>query len=69
MPKFQLGRKASDWFVTLYVLGTLYVRFQLEPQFQGNFLISVGLGAFALLFLWALAKSKFINPSWFGLGN
>lgn len=65
--KWQLGRKASDVFVVVYVAGTLLLRFFLEPQLQGRLLISIALGAFALLFLWALAKSKLINPSWFGL--
>lgn len=64
---FQLGRKLSDLFVTLYIITTLFLRFYLEPQLNGHFLISVGIGAFALLFLWALAKSKVIRPSFFGL--
>jgi hypothetical protein len=68
LPSFlQLGRKTSDVFVTLYVMATLFGRFWLEPQLNGHFLLSVGLGAFALLFLWALYQVKFINPSWFGL--
>ena len=65
--KFQLGRKLSDLFVAVYIISTLFLRFYLEPQLHGQYLISVGLGAFALLFLWALAKSKVINPSYFGL--
>lgn len=64
---FPIGRLASDIFVTLYVAATLYVRFLLEPQLHGHILVSVALGAFALLFLWALIKSKIINPSFFGL--
>ena len=65
--KIQLGRKLSDLFVTLYVMITLLLRFYLEPQLNGHFLASVGIGAFALLFLWALSKSNIINPSLFGL--
>ena len=65
--KLQLGRKASDVFVIIYILGTLWLRFELENQLNGHVLASVGIGAFALLFLWALHKSKYINPSWFGL--
>ena len=65
--KLQLGKKASDIFVVLYIGGTLFLRFMLEPQLRGHFLVSTGVGAFALLFLWALAKSRIINPSWFGL--
>ncbi|MCB0546616.1 MAG: hypothetical protein KDD19_03455 [Phaeodactylibacter sp.] len=65
--KFQLGRKLSDLFVTVYIISTLFLRFYLEPQLNGHYLVSIALGAFALLFLWALARSKFINPSLFGL--
>ena len=65
--KFGLGQKASDIFVVIYIIATLFIRFLLEPQLKGHFLISVGIGLFALLFLWALSKSKLINPSWFGL--
>lgn len=68
--KFGLGQKASDVFVVIYIGVTLFIRFMLEPQLHGHFLISIGLGLFALLFLWALSRSKIINPSWFGLlGN
>ena len=65
--KLQLGQKASDIFVLIYIFGTLFIRFRLEEQLNGHILASVGLGAFALLFLWALNKSKYINPTWFGL--
>ena len=65
--KFGLGQKASDVFVVIYIAATLFVRFILEPQLGGHILISIGIGLFALLFLWALSKSKIINPSWFGL--
>jgi len=65
-----LSQKASDVFVVIYVLVTLYIRFILEPQLGGHILISLAIGLFALLFLWALTKSKIIKPSWFGLlGN
>ena len=65
--KFGLGQKASDVFVVIYIAATLLIRFILEPQLGGHILISIGIGLFALLFLWALSKSKIINPSWFGL--
>lgn len=64
---FPIGQKASDIFVLIYLGITLYLRFVLESQFQGRYLISIALGVFALLFLWALSSSKIINPSWFGL--
>ncbi len=59
----------SNVFVAVYILATLFLRFYLEPQLQGHFLISVLLGAFALLFLWALVKSKVIQPTIFNLGG
>lgn len=64
---FPIGSLASDIFVTIYLTATLYVRFLLEAQLNGHILASVALGAFALLFLWALTKSKIIKPSFFGL--
>ncbi|MFZ1290876.1 MAG: hypothetical protein WAR79_12345 [Melioribacteraceae bacterium] len=67
--KFNLGEKASDVFVIVYVTLTLFIRFLIQPQLGEHYFISIGLGAFALLFLWALVKSKLINPSWFGLFN
>jgi hypothetical protein len=64
--KLQLGRRASNIFVAIYLLITLYIRFSIEAQLNGNLLVSVGLGAFALLFLWAMTNSGYINPSFFG---
>ncbi|MEM9920551.1 MAG: hypothetical protein AAF990_20805 [Bacteroidota bacterium] len=65
--KLQLGHIASDIFVTIYVMLTLIGRIYIEPQLAGNFFISIAIGAFLLLFLWALVKSKFLRPTWFGL--
>lgn len=66
MARLSLGPAASDWFITIYLTITLALRFILEPQLQGFYIISLGLGAFALLFLWALIKSKVLRPSYFG---
>ena len=63
MHRLQLNTFWSNIFVIAYILGTMYVRFLIEPQLNGNILVSVGLGVFALLFLWALSKSKWITPS------
>ena len=64
--RFSLGGAASDWFIAIYLTITLGLRFVLEPQLQGYYIISIGLGAFALLFLWALVKSKVLRPTYFG---
>jgi hypothetical protein len=66
MRSFSLGPKASDWFIAAYLTLTLALRFYLEPQLQSFYVISVGLGLFALLFLWALVKSGFLQPTFFG---
>lgn len=61
-----LGPRTSDWFIVVYLTVTLALRFYLEPQLQSYYVISVGLGLFALLFLWALVKSKILRPTYFG---
>ncbi len=66
MARISLGPAASDWFIAIYLTITLALRFILEPQLQGFYLVSLGLGAFALLFLWALIKSKVLQPTYFG---
>lgn len=65
--RLQLGRKASDIIASVYIIGTLFLRILLEPQLNGHYFFSVALGAFGLLFLWALVKAKVLNPSFFGL--
>jgi low temperature requirement protein LtrA len=57
----------SNIFVVVYAALTLIVRIMLEPQLQGQYLISIGMGVFALLFLWALIKSGFVKPTILGL--
>lgn len=66
MARFSLGPRLSDWFIAVYLTITLALRFFLEPQLQGYYLVSLALGAFALLFLWALIKSKVLRPTYFG---
>lgn len=61
--KIRLGRITSDIFLIIYIMGTLALRFYLEPQLNGRFLISLSIGVFALLFLWALIRVKVLNPS------
>ena len=57
-----MNKRISNIIVIFYLCFTFAIRLVLEPQLQGNILISLGLGAFALLFLWALVKSKILNP-------
>jgi len=62
---FRLGRIPSILLIVAYLGVTLYFRFEVEPQLHNNPLISMALGAFGLLFIWALIKSGFLNPGWF----
>lgn len=57
----------SNVLTVVYIVVTLFLRIYLEPQFQGNYFISLLLGLFAILFLWAMIKSDFIRPTLFGL--
>ena len=61
----RFGTTFSRLFIILSIGVTLFLRFYLEPQLQGNMIISIGLGAFALIFLYALIKSGLLNPGWF----
>lgn len=65
--KFSIGRKASDIIASLYIIGTLFLRLQLEHQLDGRYFLSIALGLFGLLFLWALVKIGLLNPSFFGM--
>lgn len=67
--RFGLGPSASNVVVVLYVFGTLLMRFLLEPQLQGRATISLAMGGFALLFLWAMIRSKVLNPTLLGLAE
>jgi hypothetical protein len=59
----------SNNFIVVYAALTLIGRIMLEPQLQGQYLISIGMGAFALLFLWALIRSGFLKPTIWGLNK
>ncbi len=67
MIKLRLNPLLSDLFIAIYLLTTLGIRFYLEPQLQQHPAASIGVGVFALFFLWALVKGGFLNPNYFGL--
>lgn len=67
--KIRLGNKASDIFITIYVIITLASRIYIDSIFNGDFLSSLFLGFLTLFILWGLIKIKFLNPAWFGLFN
>jgi hypothetical protein len=59
----------SNVFVVVYIFVTLWARFVLEPQFRGQYIISLAFGAFALLFLWAVIRTGIITPTLLGLNR
>ena len=61
----RIGQLPSRVLIALYLLITLFVRFVIEPQLQGSMLVSVALGAFGMLFMYALIKTGILNPGWF----
>jgi len=61
-----MNQTISRIIVVLYIGSTLFWRIMLEPQLQGHFVFSILLGLMALLFLYALIKSRILRPNWFG---
>ncbi len=59
---YSISQKGSDFIVAGYIIATLFIRFWIEPQLLGNLWLSIALGLFALLFLWALIKTKILQP-------
>jgi hypothetical protein len=57
----QLGRTGSIIFSAVYIAVTLGARFYFEPQLHGFYIISIGIGIFMLVFLWALYYIRFLN--------
>lgn len=69
MKHFRLGGVASDIFISIYILVTLYLRFKFESQKPTGIFESIVLGICFVTIIWALIKLKFLNPNWFGLFN
>lgn len=63
---FRIGKTLSQIIVVLYVALTLYIRFTLEAQLQGMWVISLIVGAICLVILWAMIKIRILNPGWLG---
>jgi len=57
----------ADIIVGIYLMASLYLRFDIEPYFVGRPILSVGFGLFMLLLLWAAIKSGLLKPNYFGL--
>ena len=59
--------KYADFILTIYILGTLYLRFNLEDSLQHHPILSICLGGIMLLLAWAVIKVKWLQPDYFGL--
>ncbi|QXP62599.1 hypothetical protein [Polaribacter sp. HaHaR_3_91] len=67
--KFQLNPLASDIFISIYAVSTLYFRFKFEDNGNIDPILSVVLGLSFVTIIWVLIKLKILNPNWFGLLN
>jgi len=57
----------ADFIVSIYLLGTLFLRFQIEDSMTSHPILSIALGLVMILLLWAMIKIKFLQPNYFGL--
>ncbi|MAQ75891.1 MAG: hypothetical protein CL613_06125 [Aquimarina sp.] len=65
--KIRLNPLASDIFITIYIVVSLFVRFYFENKTPISTMNSLVIGVCFVIILWALIKLKFLNPNWFGL--
>jgi len=56
----------ADILITIYLLGTLFLRIIAEPALEAHPFISIGVGVVLLAFLWSLIKTKVLEPNYFG---
>ncbi len=69
MKLFRLNALASDVFISVYVILTLFLRFLFETTNNVGAVESLIMGFCFIVLLWVLIKSKILNPNWFGLFN
>lgn len=67
--KLKLNPLASDIFISIYAIVSLFLRFKFESDTPISPVNSIVIGAGFVLIIWALIKLKFLNPNWFGLLN
>ena len=65
--KFQLKPLASDIFISVYIVATLYLRLKLENESSVSPLTSLVIGLLSVFIIYAFIKLKVLNPGWFGL--
>ena len=67
--KISLNPIASDIFISVYVIITLFLRFKFESETPISPMNSLVMGVCFVVVIWVLIKLKFLNPNWFGLFN
>lgn len=67
--KLHLNALASDIFISIYAVVSLFLRFKLESEHSISLINSLFIGLAFVVIIWALIKLKFLNPNWFGLFN
>lgn len=67
--KFKLNPLASDVFICIYAIISLFLRFKLENEQTVSIANSLVIGACFVIIIWVLIKLKVLNPNWFGLFN
>lgn len=66
--KLELKPLASDIFIVIYVVATLFFRLKFEHNNNAvSPALSVVYGLCFIAFLWSMIKLKFLNPNYFGL--
>ncbi|MFD2540945.1 hypothetical protein ACFSSB_01325 [Lacinutrix gracilariae] len=67
--KFRINPLMSDIIISIYIIGTLFLRFKFENKTNVSPLLSIVMGVCFVVIIWALIKLKVLNPNWFGLFN
>ena len=67
--KLRLSPLASDIFITIYAIVSLYLRFKFESETPISPMNSIAMGICFVVILWVLIKLKVLNHNWFGLFN
>ena len=65
--KLRLNPLASDIFICIYAILSLFLRFKFESENPISPVNSIVMGIGFVVIIWALIKLKFLNPNWFGL--
>jgi hypothetical protein len=65
--KLSLSPLVSDIFILAYAAVTLYLRFKLEHEYVLTTTDSLIIGGIFVAIIWAMIKTKVLNPNWFGL--